>query len=123
VWPPVGVLRLPVRLQVPVAGSYSSPEPEESPPTTSTLPFGSNVAVWPDRAMLRLPVGIQRGITCPRAIVFRINVATITDRMEAKEWRAIFLVCFMAMTPFHCPRYRTHDFDTVESSGVKISKQ
>ena len=26
------------------------------PPTTSTLPLGSSVAVWPERATVRLPV-------------------------------------------------------------------
>src|SRR5215475_6812893 len=101
------MLSLSVTLQVLVAGSYSSAEPEDSPPTTSTLPFGSNVDVWPERGTLRLPVGTQRGVTCPRAIVFKINVATIADRIEAKEWRAIFLVCFMAMTPFRHRRCRS----------------
>src|SRR5262245_34571170 len=114
------MLSLPVTLQVLVAGSYSSAEPEDSPPTTSTLPFGSNVAVWPERGMLRLPVGIQRGVTCPRANVFKINVVKITDRIEANECRAIFLVCCIGTTPFRCRRYR---INTVESGGVKITQQ
>ena len=44
------VLRLPVTVQVPLAGSYSSALEELCqrlrPPATSTLPLGSKVAVW-----------------------------------------------------------------------------
>ena len=43
------MLRLPVAVQVPLAGSYSSAlvktTPVPCPPATSTLPLGSNVAV------------------------------------------------------------------------------
>ena len=39
------VVRLPVSLQVPLAGSYSSALPLLSPAATSTLPLDSNVAV------------------------------------------------------------------------------
>ena len=43
------VLRLPVAVQVPLAGSYSSALAERAaaitPPATSTLPLGSKVAV------------------------------------------------------------------------------
>ena len=57
------VLRLPVALQVPLAGSYSSAvvrrSPKLYPPATSTLPLGSNVAVWMTRAVARLPVGLH----------------------------------------------------------------
>jgi hypothetical protein len=51
VWSTRGVLRLPVVVQVPLAGSYSSALAKKSslglstPPTTSTLPFWSSVAV------------------------------------------------------------------------------
>ena len=59
------MLRLPVALHVPLAGSYSSallrplPLPSGVPPATSTLPLGSNVAVWKKRAVLRLPVAVH----------------------------------------------------------------
>ncbi len=53
----------PVALQVPVAGSYSSAvarEPvAENPPVTSTLPLGSSVAVWPERAVAMEPAALQ----------------------------------------------------------------
>ena len=70
-----------------------------------------------------LPVGIQRGITCARAIVFKINVATSTDRIEVNECRTIFLVCFIGLTPSPVDDAETHDFDTIESGGVTISKR
>src|SRR5439155_9811479 len=54
------VLRLPVALHVPLAGSYSSALLTGPlllcPPATSTLPSGSNVAVGAERAVVRLPV-------------------------------------------------------------------
>ena len=48
----------------PVAGSYSFRAAQERaggihPPATSTLPLGSNVAVWLERAAIRLPVAVQ----------------------------------------------------------------
>ena len=51
-------------VQVPLAGSYSSALAKavpllSRPPATSTLPFGSNVAVCNKRAVLRLPVAVQ----------------------------------------------------------------
>jgi hypothetical protein len=55
------VLRLPVAVQVPSAGLYSSALAEgspllSSPAATSTKPLGSNVAVCNTRAVLRLSV-------------------------------------------------------------------
>ena len=53
---------LPVLVQVPVAGSYSSALARTScryPPTTSTLPVGSSVAVWRARPVAREPVALQ----------------------------------------------------------------
>src|SRR5205823_714850 len=52
---------LPVRRQVPLAGLYTSalatPFPSPlCPPTTSTVQSRSNVAVWLERAVARLPV-------------------------------------------------------------------
>ena len=51
-------------VQVPLAGSYSSVLAEASkllsnPPATRTIPSGSKVAVWSQRAVLRLPVAVQ----------------------------------------------------------------
>ncbi|SRR5258706_12144076 len=64
-----GVLRFPVRRHVPLAGSYSSAVPSNprlcaeawptSPPTTSTWPLVSSVAVWPERAALSAPVTVH----------------------------------------------------------------
>jgi hypothetical protein len=58
------VLRLPVGIQVPLAGSYSSALADtlillSNPPATNTIPLGSRVAVCWERAVLRLPVDIQ----------------------------------------------------------------
>src|SRR4029077_14255336 len=55
------MLRLPVALPVPLAGSYSSAllGGPPSPPATSTLPLGSNVAVCLARRMLRVPVALH----------------------------------------------------------------
>src|SRR5258707_3700659 len=57
------MLRLPVALHVPVAGSYSSALLRKltplNPPATSTLPLGNNVAVCARRAVLRLLVALQ----------------------------------------------------------------
>ncbi len=59
---------LPVGVQVPVAGLYSSAlakighEPSTQvplPPATSTWPLGSSVAVWPKRAVVMLPVAVH----------------------------------------------------------------
>src|SRR6476659_9686098 len=48
---------LPVAVHVPLAGSYSSAVVlAPNPPATKTLPLGSNVAVCPKRAGVRLPV-------------------------------------------------------------------
>ena len=52
VCPPRPVLRLPVRVQAPVAESYSSALAEafpllSNPPATSTIPLDSNIAVCP----------------------------------------------------------------------------
>jgi hypothetical protein len=44
-------------VQVPLVGSYSSQEARPGePPTASTVPVFSRTAVWPARAVLRLPV-------------------------------------------------------------------
>jgi hypothetical protein len=57
------VLRLPVGVQVPLAGWYSSALARTllgaNPPATSTIPLGSKVAVWERRTVLRLPVYVQ----------------------------------------------------------------
>src|SRR5271167_2361554 len=55
---------LPVDEKIPVFGSYSSALAQVglgglNPPATSTLPFGSSVAVWTVRALLALPVGAK----------------------------------------------------------------
>jgi hypothetical protein len=55
----------PVGVQVPVAGSYSSAllrtwtKLLSSPPATSTLPLGSNVAECSNRGVTRLPVAMK----------------------------------------------------------------
>jgi hypothetical protein len=73
--------------------------------------------------MFMLPVGIQRGITCARAIVFKINVATSTDRIEVNECRTIFLACFIRITPSAVNDAEAHDFGTMKYGGVTISRQ
>ena len=58
---PSRVTMLPVVVQDPLPGSYSSadvPLPL-SPPATSTLPSGSSVAVLPWRGVVMLPVAVQ----------------------------------------------------------------
>ena len=64
------VLRLPVKVQVPLVGSYSSAlaiggegKVISSPPATSTMPLGNNVAVFADRPLFRLPVRVQLPLT------------------------------------------------------------
>jgi len=57
------VLRLPVEVQLPLAGSYSSAlrvtlAPAD-PPATRTSPLGSKVAVCRKRPVLRLPVTVH----------------------------------------------------------------
>jgi len=64
VWSYRGVDMLPVTVHLPAAGSYSSAlericELEPSPPATNTKPFGNSVAVWAQRATLRLAVFVQ----------------------------------------------------------------
>src|SRR5215471_7589567 len=59
-----GVFRLPVGVQLPVLGSYTSAlarafSTASSPPATRTLPFGSRMAEWTLCASLILPVGVQ----------------------------------------------------------------
>src|SRR5512142_2908505 len=53
----------PVWLHVPEAGSYSSAVRRSPlslyPPATSTLPLGSSVAVWPQRAEAMEPVSLE----------------------------------------------------------------
>ena len=48
--------------------------PEPLPPTTSTLPSSSSVAVWPARPLARLPVGRQTGALV--GVTVRETVAT-----------------------------------------------
>jgi hypothetical protein len=86
-----------VTLQVPVAGSYNSAlsPPTTTNPTTNTLPLPSSVAVCPDRGTLRLPVGIQLGLTCASATGSNANVATPTKPTSARmdvEW------CFLSFS-------------------------
>src|SRR5438128_1026644 len=54
------LVMLPVAVQVPVAGLYSSAllnaVPYAAPPADSTFPLASSVAVWPNRATFMLPV-------------------------------------------------------------------
>src|SRR5207248_3280546 len=64
------VLRLPVKVQVPLSGSYSSAlaiggegKVISSPAATSTFPSGNNVAVFADRPLFRLPVRVQLPLT------------------------------------------------------------
>src|SRR5205807_6855211 len=67
--PSRAVLRSPVPVHVPVAGSYDTAllrakqlwggGPQLKPPATSTLPFGSKVAVWPSRSVLRSAVRLH----------------------------------------------------------------
>src|SRR5450756_1874813 len=71
VWDWRGMGMLPVAVQDPLLGSYSSaeasvgPPPPMSPPgsavppATSTLPSGSSVAVWNMRGVTMLPVAVQ----------------------------------------------------------------
>src|SRR5438046_1040867 len=57
------MVMLPVSAPTPVAASYTAPAKQPSlmlsPPATSTCPFGSNVAVWSQRALRRLPVSLH----------------------------------------------------------------
>src|SRR5439155_6706468 len=58
------MLRPPMKVQLPVAGSYSSALARtllllSNPPATSTMPLGSSVAVYSKRPVLRLPVRVQ----------------------------------------------------------------
>src|SRR5207245_1932469 len=72
---------LPVEENRPVAGSYSSALAREPllyqgiPPVTSTLPFGSGVAVWPYRAVIMLPVG-EKVPGCAAAGRGKLNMST-----------------------------------------------
>src|SRR5450756_549154 len=69
VWNMRGVTMLPVAVQDPLLGSYSSAEASALllpvtlllpvPPATSTLPSGSSVAVWDWRGVGMLPVAVQ----------------------------------------------------------------
>src|SRR5262249_54089643 len=58
-----GVMRSPVSIHTPVAGSYSSalvnPGEEIPPPATSTCPSCSNVAVCAERSNVMLPVFVH----------------------------------------------------------------
>src|SRR5438874_1364631 len=74
------MLRLPVALQVPLAGSYSSAllrsaERAAGHAATSTLPLGNKVAVCAARSVLRLPVarqvslGSNAAVWYPRAML------------------------------------------------------
>ena len=58
-----GTFIVPVDVNAPVFGLYSSATavvPDEvNPPAISTFPFGSNVAVWPDRPVTMLPVNMK----------------------------------------------------------------
>ena len=83
------VLRLPVNVQVPVAGSYNSalarlPLPK-LPPATSTLPLASNVAVCRKRPVLRLPVDVQLPLagsysSALRRVSSRVNSSNNQDQ-------------------------------------------
>ena len=61
---------LPVAVQIPVAGSYSSALAKTvkpslpKPPVTNTCPFNSNVAVWEKRAVTRSPVALHLPGAC-----------------------------------------------------------
>ena len=62
---------LPVAIQVPLSGSYSSVDAEGGPPsamktlpTTSTVPSSSRVAVWSARSAIILPVAFQAAAAC-----------------------------------------------------------
>ena len=73
-------LRLPVPLQVPVAGSYSSAllkEPSLYPPATNTLPDGRSVAVCQKRASPMWPVAVQ----VPLAGVLRLTSASSSSAL------------------------------------------
>src|SRR5262245_54619375 len=73
VWSARTAAMLPVGLQVPVAGSYSSaPAPG---PASRTLPVRSSVAVWPETKP-GLPVGLQ----VPIAGSYSSAVASLTTR-------------------------------------------
>src|ERR1017187_2505919 len=52
---------LPVAVQLPVAGLYSSAvyPANDEPPATSTWSFCSKVALWPKRRVVMLPVAVQ----------------------------------------------------------------
>src|SRR5689334_20480696 len=60
---------LPVAVQVPVVGSYTSAvaqaPPPLPPPVTRTLPLGSSVAVCPLRALAMLPLAVQPPVGRP----------------------------------------------------------
>ena len=64
VWTNLAVVMLPVAVNVPVAGSYSSALARVAaavspPPVMSTFPLGSNVAVWSYLAVVMLPVAVN----------------------------------------------------------------
>jgi hypothetical protein len=58
------VVKLPVVVNVAFTGLYSSALAEAeleltTPPANSTVPFGSNVAVWDTRGVFKLPVSVN----------------------------------------------------------------
>ena len=67
VWLPRGTLGLPVKLNVPLTGSYSSAvgmmikllDCGPIPPTISTCSFGKRVAVWDCRPVVMEPVSVN----------------------------------------------------------------
>jgi len=73
VCPERAVVRLPVAVHIPVAGSYSSALAKTvnpslpTPPATNTCPFNSNVAVWEKRAVPRSPVALHLPGACAGA--------------------------------------------------------
>src|SRR5450756_1611760 len=82
-----GVVMLPVSVHWPVDALYSSALARKpsvfSPPTTSTCPLGSSVAVWPALAVFRLPVTVQVAEVCAtagEAVTARRPIATTTAK-------------------------------------------
>ena len=62
------VVKLPVVVNVPFVGLYSSALAEAklevtTPPAISTRPFGSKVAVWATRGVFKLPVTVNDPLT------------------------------------------------------------
>src|SRR5207249_3928931 len=89
VGPTRAVVMLPVRVQAPVAGSYSSadanprllPFSPAEPPAISSFPFESKVAVWPSLGSCMLPAELQ----VPASACARVEPVQGRSRISSSE--------------------------------------